>query len=113
MLKTQGYLDPHKVITMCTWCGKKIPEDSGIFALGAKVKSNIDLRNKAGHAIQLHLLKCGKTVKAIVPTNDSQAKKEGKDLLFIICSQHCGNQLKRALQDEVDLFDQISYPSPN
>ncbi len=108
MRQKKGYIDPNKVISICTWCGKNIPKGSEIFSLGAKVKANIDLRKQSGQVMQILLARSEKTVCAIVPTNDSQAKKEGNDVLFAICSRDCGHALKKALQEELDIFDQLT-----
>ena len=108
MPTSKGRLDPVKVISTCTWCRKRIPKGSEVFSLGAKVKSGLDLQGQEGHAMQLLLAKSGKTVTAIVPTHDSQAKKEGHDLLFAICSRQCGMALKKVLQEELDLFDRVN-----
>lgn len=113
MFKVQGYIDPNKIVTVCAWCGRKIPKGSEIFSLGAKVKSGIDLHNQAGRAIRLLLAKSEKTINAIAPADNSQAKKEGNDLLFAICSLKCGDVLRRTLQEELDVFDQINYPPPS
>ena len=48
-----------------------------------------------------------KTIPAIVTTGDSQAKREGHDLLFMCCSRECARLLKDALQEEKELFDEI------
>ena len=48
-----------------------------------------------------------KTIPAIVTTGESQAKREGNDLLFMCCSRECARLLKHALQEEKDLFDEI------
>jgi hypothetical protein len=45
----------------------------------------------------------------LVPTDNSQAKKEGNDLLFAICSQHCRGTLKQALQEELNIISDQTY----
>jgi hypothetical protein len=109
MNKTKNYyIDPYKIISTCAWCGRKIPKGSEIFSIGAKVRSGIDLHDQGGRVIQILLAKSGKTVNAIAPTDNSQAKKAGNDLLFAICSQACGGALKQVLQEELNIMaDQI------
>ena len=63
--------------------------------------------NPAG-VIQLSLTQPRKTIAAIVPTQDSQAKRDGYDLLFTICSQKCGRALKAALQQQIDMIDRAT-----
>ena len=108
MNKTQNYIDPYKIISTCAWCGRKIPKNSETFSLGAKATSGIDFHDQGGRVIQILLAKSEKTVNAIVPTDNSQAKNAGNDLLFAICSQQCGGALKRALQEELNIIsDQV------
>jgi hypothetical protein len=104
MKKTQNYIDPYKIISTCAWCGRKILEGSEIFSIGAKVTSGIDLRDQGGRVIQLFLAKSGKVVNAIAPADNSQAKKAGNDLVFAICSQQCGGELKQTLQEELNII---------
>jgi len=84
MKKTHNHIDPYKVISTCAWCDKKIPKGSEIYSIGAKVTSGIDLRDQGGRVIQIFLAKSKKIVNAIVPTDSSQAKKAGNDLLFVV-----------------------------
>ncbi len=93
---------------ICAWCNKTIPEDSEVFGLGAKVKQGFDIKNKEGKIIRLSLALTNKTVPAIVTTSNSDAKKEGKDLMFMTCSQGCAGNLKDALQKEKDVIGNIS-----
>lgn len=104
MIKIQAGIDPYGIVSTCAWCNKKISEGSEIFSLGAKVKAGIDLQGVSGRAIKLLLLESGKTINAIVPIDDSMAKKDGNDLLFAICSPKCGDALKLALQKELDFI---------
>jgi len=49
----------------------------------------------------------GKTIWSIVPPADSDARKDGNDLMFTLCSEECGDQLKEALEIEKDLGELI------
>ncbi|WP_276202691.1 hypothetical protein [Oceanobacillus caeni] len=40
----------------------------------------------------------------IVTTADSEAKKNGQDGLFVICSHECGEKLKSILDKEMNVF---------
>ena len=98
-------ISPEKATSVCAWCQKRIPPDTELFALGAKFKPGVDL--KEGSVTQLFLATTGNKIYAIIPTSDSQAKKEGKDILFTICSHSCGMALKKALEQEIDLIDRV------
>jgi hypothetical protein len=102
--KHQG-VDPYEVMQICTWCGKKISPDSEVFALGVRARPEVDLKSWEGGVMQILLTTIGKTVFAIVPTDDSQARQEGKDLMLTVCCQRCGDALKRVLQEEIDIVD--------
>jgi hypothetical protein len=92
----------------CAWCGKVIPEDSEVFGLGAKVRQGFDIKDQEGRIIPLTLLQADKTIPAIVTTSNSEAKREGYDLMFMTCSQGCAKSLKKTLQKEKKIIDNIS-----
>lgn len=95
-----------RLLNACAWCGSRIPEDSEVFAIGAKLKPGIDLTKDEGTIIPLKLERIDKVLPAIVPTADSPAKKEGKDLLFKVCSDECGTALDEALKHELSTVDE-------
>jgi len=51
----------------------------------------------------------GKTIWSIVPPADSDARKDGNDFMFTLCSEKCGDQLKKTLEIEKDLGDLILF----
>lgn len=93
---------------ICAWCGKEIPEDSEVFSLGAKVRQGFDIKGQEGRIIPLSLIQADKTIPAIVTTSNSDAKREGNDLLFMTCSQGCAKSLKKTLHKEKEIIDTIS-----
>lgn len=97
-----------RVTSTCAWCGKRILPNSEIFSLGAKAKAGTKLAGPEGGVIQLSLPLAGRAVYALVPTSTSQAKKEGNDLLFALCSRECGQALKSALQQQLDFSDRYN-----
>lgn len=88
----------------CAWCDRVIDPDEEVFGCGAKAMPGIDLRDREGKTIPLFLALIRRTVPAIVVPSDSQAKKDGNDLYFVICSERCGRELKEALQRDKDAF---------
>ena len=84
----------------CAWCNKRIAQDTEVFSLGAKARKGISLRRYRGSIIRLQLRHEDKVLAAIIPTPDSPAKKAGNDLLFVLCSEHCAKELRRALVKE-------------
>ncbi|KAA0231835.1 hypothetical protein KJ068_24115 [bacterium] len=91
----------------CAWCDRVIGPEEEVFGCGAKAMPGIDLSDREGKILPLFLALSRKTVPAIVVPMDSQAKKEGNDLYFVICSESCGQALKQALQMDKDAFGTI------
>jgi hypothetical protein len=85
----------------CGWCGESIGEDQPVFGIGGKAVPGIDLSLVQGKVIELALEAAGKHVLAAVSAFDSDAKKEGNDLMFMVCSETCGRQLQTAVASEL------------
>lgn len=85
----------------CGWCGKAIGEDDPVVAVGGRVHEGIDLSLMAGKVIELAFDVSGRTVLAAVTAFDSDAKAEGKDIIFMTCSDVCGEQVQSAFADEL------------
>ncbi len=89
----------------CSWCNKTIDADSEVFSLGAKARKGIDISGYEGKTFPLTLIHSNKTVPAILTKSDSEAKKEGNDLLFMLCSPACSESLKVALKKEMIILN--------
>jgi hypothetical protein len=87
----------------CGWCGDEIPEDTEFFGIGAKARPDIDIKELRGSVIDIFLTRRDRNVQAKVVTEDSPAKKEGKDLLFVVCSESCAEALRQAVGREIEL----------
>jgi hypothetical protein len=85
----------------CGWCGKHVGEDDPVVAVGARVLKGIDLSLVAGKVIELTFEMSGKTVLAGVAGFESEAKAEGKDVIFMTCSDECGLQIQKAFAEEL------------
>jgi hypothetical protein len=81
----------------------RIGEDSPVFGIGGKTRPGIDLSQFEGGAMRMGLLTLDRDVVVIVPSVDSEAKREGKDVLFMTCSERCGRELKGVLKEETVL----------
>lgn len=92
----------------CAWCNRRIEPDEEAFGFGAKASSQTDLRGKEGEFISLDLALAQKTVVAMVVPEGSPAKEAGYDLMFVTCSQACAEDLKQALELEMDVFEDYS-----
>jgi predicted nucleic acid-binding Zn ribbon protein len=105
-IKKKSRVNWQDAVSVCAWCGKRIPEGSEVFSLGAKARPGFDLESK-GNVIELALDEKKKAL-AIIPTPDSEAKKAGWDVSFVLCSEECTWSLKDALQRQIDFIDNIA-----
>jgi len=87
----------------CGWCGDEIPEDTELFGISAKARDDVDISQLEGKVIDVFLTRRDRTVQALVVTKDSPAKKEGKDLLFVACSESCVEALRHNVGKETEL----------
>jgi len=46
-------------------------------------------------------------VWTIITANNSGAKKAGNDMIFMLCSEECGHELREILQTEISFFENI------
>lgn len=99
-----------RFLTTCGWCGQTIAEDTEVFGSGAKVRSNFDLSAQEGQIIEIALTRSQKRLLVAVATRDSEAKKRGDDLVFMTCSDRCGKDLKTAMEQEIEIGNQLGYP---
>ena len=85
----------------CGWCGKAIGENDPVVAVGGRVHEGVDLSLVQGKVIELTFDLSGKTVLAAVAAFDSDAKAEGKDVVFMTCSDACGRRVQTAFAEEL------------
>ena len=90
-----------------TWCSQAIRPDAEVFGLGAKTRPGDDLKEYEGKTMPLPLHVEGKIVPAIVAPSKSQAKIEGNDIVFMISSQDCGEALREAVKEEIEIIEEI------
>lgn len=95
---------PDKVaLGRCTWCQRHINDEMEVIAFGAKLKPNVDLSEYESHCIQIGLVSEEQPVYMMVTAQGSEAKSEGKDGMFLVCSEGCGKKLKNVLQKQISL----------
>lgn len=92
------------VIDTCTWCGKPIPPDHERFSINCQKRPGMDISQYEGNIMAVRLT-MGKTVWALVPTADSDAKRAGHDFMFLVCSDACGVELSDVLRHEKGIGD--------
>ncbi|MFD1361113.1 hypothetical protein [Lentibacillus salinarum] len=92
----------------CAWCMKKIGDNQPLHAIDVKFAAGIDYSDKEGEIVQVYLNSRQTSVPMIVTTADSEAKKNGQDGLFTVCSKKCGKKMKSTLEKEIDMFKGFS-----
>ena len=65
----------------------------------------MDVSEFEGGAIRISLVSQDRDVIAIVPTADSEARRDGNDFMFMVCSEICGFDMKATLEHEIALGD--------
>jgi hypothetical protein len=96
------YIIPDKeALGQCAWCANQINDHMEVFGFGAQFKSNVDLSEFESHCIQIDLVSEGKPVYMMVSVQGSEAKNEGNDGMFLVCSENCGKKLKHGLEQEI------------
>jgi hypothetical protein len=83
---------------------KNIKEDKPCFGLNVKFKEGADMKEDEGSIISLYLASRNTSVPFIVVASGSEAKQQGIDGIFAICSEKCGTKMKSSLDKEIDLF---------
>jgi hypothetical protein len=89
----------------CSWCMKKIKEDEECFGLSVKFVKGVDLKKDEGTIKAVFLASRNTSVPMIVVAEDSEAKKQGQDGIFVLCSDKCGVKMKKTLKEELNWFE--------
>ena len=106
------WMEPSQSLTSigCAWCDRDISSQEEVFAVGAKLKEGIEVVTGAGadDATLLNVMVGGRPVLAIVSAQGSEARSQGNDLLFMVCSKECAEELRAALENERDMIERAS-----
>ena len=97
-------VDPAEIFrTTCGWCGKKIPPDTEVFGGGGKARPGFALAAQAGKVLLVHLEGLDKSVLVAVSGVESDARREGKDFVYLTCGEVCARSLKAAFEHEIEM----------
>jgi hypothetical protein len=99
--QTQAQLRDYWV-SHCGWCRREIGENQPVIGISMKFRNQTDYRQKQGKIVQFGLSSGRKVIAGVVKLN-SPAKKEGKDVIFMVCSDRCGHELTAAMRLEWEL----------
>ncbi len=89
-----------EIFETCAWCKTFIPEDDEVMGIGGTFPENSDLKKKDGEKVSFELADSDTTVAGFTPPFYSDARQEGKDVLFMLCSEECAQSLKEAFGKE-------------
>jgi len=96
-------MDESGLPQQCSWCKKGIDDDQEVFGFGIRL-GGVELVDTApGEAVEFPLPHRGRVAKATVVAEDSPAREEGWDLVFMNCSQTCAEELQAALNEAQDI----------
>jgi len=98
---------PDKVIGKCAWCGKHIPDYTSVYGLSGMGREGLDLSEYEGRAIEIMIVARDKRVTMMVTSADSEAKRDGKDFMFMACSEDCAREMQEALEEDIFLGDML------
>ena len=96
-----------KALGRCCWCGRKIKQNMPVFGLAGRQRPGVDLTEYEGSAILISLATIQKEVICMVSAPGSKAKADGKDFMFMICSENCADEMKSVIDTEVALGDAL------
>ena len=101
-----------EALSQCAACRGNIDEMTEVFGLGVKLKADLDLSEFETHCIEVDLISEEKPVYMMVTAEGSEAKRNGNDGMFLVCSERCGQKLKTVLEKEISvakMFETIQY----
>ena len=92
-------------LSKCTWCHKYLGDHSDAFGIGVKLKPTNNLSDYETHCVEILLGSEEKPVYMLVTPEGSEAKNDGHDGMFLVCSASCGSKLKAAVTKEIPSGD--------
>jgi hypothetical protein len=82
-------------LNTCAWCERELEEGAGQF-VGFLVGDRDSLEDRESYAFSLPIDE-NRVVIGVVPPADSDARREGGDIIFKACSRDCERRLKKAV----------------
>ena len=91
-----------EALSTCACCQGQITDETDIVDLGIQPQPGVDLSAYESHCIEIDLAAQKRPVRMMVTAAHSDAKKEGLDGLFLLCSPGCVDNFKQTLETEVE-----------
>ncbi|MDC3425153.1 hypothetical protein NC797_11615 [Aquibacillus sp. 3ASR75-11] len=92
---------------------KKIKDGKPVFGLSVKFAEGVDYSDSEGTIIQIGLNTRNTSVPMIVTARGSEAKNQGTDGIFALCSEKCGEKMKESVTKELKTFKEFKDISLN
>lgn len=103
-----------KLRNICAWCGKKMSSDSPVYTVAGTFEPGVNFEDKEGTFIPVHLFSTDKILPMFVTPSWSQARQEGKNFIYMLCSEECAWHLRAALIEDKENAGLVSHLfSPN
>ncbi len=93
-------------IHKCAHCECRLNPGAEVYGLGARLKEELEYPGAVGRSMTVELPIQGRELECMVTADGSQARLEGWDIIFVVCSEECGAGLKALLEEE-GLFEEI------
>jgi len=97
------------VFKNCAWCGKYILENEQIIIIAGTFLQGSKYKKYYGREVDFTLNSVENTVSGFCPPLHSEIRKEGNDILFMVCSESCANALKKAFSDNQKKYFEKIY----
>ena len=95
--------DHPDALQRCAWCRTEIEDNQEVFGFGVRLGGMKLLDADTGEMIEFPIPHRSKVAEAAVVAEDSAAKQDGWDLLFMACSQACAEELQTAIDEAQDI----------
>jgi hypothetical protein len=81
----------------CAWCSEEFEDETPALSLFLKASSKADIEPLKGTFTTFPVGEDQRDIAAYVVPDDTQAKKQGKDIAILLCSEKCAEELHQAL----------------
>ena len=88
-------------LSHCCWCNREMRDDSERFSINTKFRDPKDYRKNAGKIVEFYVPVVDRSIMAFAVTPDSEAKKQGYEIMFVICSERCREELSAGLREDI------------
>lgn len=92
----------------CAWCMKKLVKNKPAYGLSVRFAEGFEYNDPDGKIVQMYLKSRNTSVPIIISAVGSEAKKNGQDGLFALCSEQCGEKMRNVLKEELN-FGSVDF----